>query len=157
VRKNLDKEYQEGMQYGMICWSVPHKIFPDGYHCDPKQPLMFCALGNQKNYISLYMMMNYGEGEDESWFRQEWAKTGKKLDMGKCCIRFKKAEDLALNVIGEAIRRMPVRKYIAWYKECMTLNANRKTKGKPPTKAKSAAKAKPKMAAKKSPRKRVKA
>lgn len=156
VRKHLDKDYQEGMQYGMICWSVPHKIFPAGYHCDPKQPLPFCALGNQKNYISLYITTNYGEGEDEQWFRQEWAKTGKKLDMGKCCIRFKKPEDLALDVIGEAIRRMPVRTFIARYEAIMKQVAERKGKGKPPTK-KTVERAKPKMAAKKSPRKRVKA
>ena len=124
IRANLDKDYTEGMQYGMIGYHVPHKIFPAGYHCDPKQPLPFAALAAQKNYLSLYMMGVYcgcgeGPGADESpharWFREAWAKTGKKLDMGKACVRFRKVEDLALDVIGEAIKRLPARLYIEQY------------------------------------------
>ena len=124
IRANLDKQYEEGVQYGMIGYYVPHKIFPAGYHCDPKQPLPFAALASQKNYLSLYMMGVYcgcGEGPgsaetpDARWFREAWAKTGKKLDMGKACVRFKKVEDLALDVIGEAIKRMPAKIYIERY------------------------------------------
>ena len=115
ILKNLNKDYEEGMQYGMIGYSVPHSLYPAGYHCDPKQPLPFAGLASQKNYMSLYMMPVYGEGTTESTFRDEWVKTGKKLDMGKCCIRFKKVEDLALDLIGETIRRTPVKKLIEHY------------------------------------------
>ena len=124
IRANLDKQYEEGMQYGAIGYYVPHKIFPAGYHCDPKQPLPFAALASQKNYLSLYMMGVYcGCGEspgseetaDARWFREAWAKTGKKLEMGKACVRFKKVEDLALDVIGVAIKRVPAKIYIERY------------------------------------------
>jgi len=113
ILKNLDKDYEEGMQYGMIGYYVPHRIYPKGYHCDPKQPLPFANLASQKNHMALYMMCVYGESELARWFRDAWAKTGKKLDMGKSCLRFKKVENLALDVIGEAIKRMPAKKYIA--------------------------------------------
>jgi len=114
VLKNLDKDYEEGIQYGMIGYYVPHRVYPAGYHCDPRQPLPFAALGSQKNYMSLYLMCVYGESDHSNWFRQAWAKTGKKLDMGKSCVRFKKVEDLALDVIAEAIKRVPARKYIEY-------------------------------------------
>lgn len=115
ILKNLGKDYEEGMQYGMIGYYVPHRIYPAGYHTDPKQPLPFASLASQKDYMSLYMMTVYGEGAEETWFRDEWAKTGKTLEMGKSCIRFKRLEDLALNVIGEAIRRVPVKRFIEHY------------------------------------------
>jgi hypothetical protein len=112
IKKNLDKDYEEGIQYGMIGYYVPHGIYPAGYHCDHKQPLPFAALGSQKNYMSLYLMCVYGNADRANRFREAWAKTGKKLDMGKSCVRFKKVEDLALDVIAEAIRAVPARKYI---------------------------------------------
>jgi hypothetical protein len=122
ILANLDKDYEEGMAYGMIGYSVPHRIFPAGYHCDPKQGLPFAALGSQKNYMSVYTMGMYtgGDGANESalvrWFREAWAMSGKKkLDMGKACIRFKKADDLPLDVLGEAIRRIPAKVYIENY------------------------------------------
>ena len=120
ILKNLDKDYEEGMTYGMIGYYVPHRIYPAGYRCNPKMPLPFANLGSQKNHIALYLMCTHtgcedGEGTSETggWFRKAWAKTGKKLDMGKACIRFKSADDLALDVIGEAVRRHPVKNWIA--------------------------------------------
>jgi Domain of unknown function (DU1801) len=123
ILKNLGAGYEEGMQYGMIGYYVPHKIFPAGYHTDPKQPLPFAALASQKNYISLYLMGVYcgcgdnatDETPDARWFRDAWAKAGKKLDMGKACVRFKKIEDVALDVVGAAIKRIPVKSCIANY------------------------------------------
>lgn len=116
ILKNLDKGgYEEGVQYGMIGYFVPHSVFPAGYHCDPKQPLPFAALASQKNHMSLYMTATYGDEGLRAWFESAWAKTGKKLDMGKACVRFKKVEDLALEVIGEAIRKLPAKAYIAAY------------------------------------------
>lgn len=122
ILANLDSSYSEVMQYGMIGYAIPHSVFPDGYHCDPKQPLPFAALASQKNYVSLYLMGLYfgctcdHETEDARWFREAWAKAGKKKrDMGKSCVRFKKLDDIALDVIGEAVRRMPAQLYIERY------------------------------------------
>jgi hypothetical protein len=119
IRKNLDPSYEEGMQYGMIGYYVPHRVYPKGYHCDPRQPLPFAALASQKNYMSLYLMSVYcgcvadSPGDRHAqWFREAWAKTGKKLDMGKACIRFRKIDDVPLDLIGEAIRRVPASAYI---------------------------------------------
>ncbi len=115
ILKNLDKGYEEGMQYGMIGYFVPHRLYPAGYHCDPNQPLPFISLASQKNYMSLYMMCVYSDTTGLDEFRQAWAATGKKLDMGKSCIRFRKAEDLALDLIGRTIKRMPAKKWIQFY------------------------------------------
>jgi hypothetical protein len=115
ILKNLPKGYAEGMQYGMIGYFVPHEIYPAGYHCDPKQPLPFACLASQKNHMAIYMMCIYGDPEHEAWFREAWAATGKKLDMGKSCIRFRKLDDVPLPLIGRAIKRVPVKTYIAWY------------------------------------------
>jgi hypothetical protein len=116
VNAHVDPAIQESMLYGMITWAVPHSVFPAGYHVDPKTPLPFAALASQKNHMSLYLMTAYGEGSTgEAWIRTHWPKTAKKLDMGKSCIRFKKADDLALEVVGEAIARVPVQEHLAWY------------------------------------------
>lgn len=127
ILDNLDGGYSELMQYGMIGYSVPHSLFPAGYHCDPKQPLPFAAIASQKNYVSLYLMGVYCgcAGDDDStvdaqWFRDAWAASGKnKLDMGKACMRFKKLDDVALDVIGEAIRRIPAQRYIERYQQVL--------------------------------------
>lgn len=111
---NLDPLFEEGMQYGMIGYYVPHRVYPPGYHCDPKQPLPFICLASQKNYMSLYLGCVYGP-EREQPFREAWAKTGKKLDMGKSCVRFKKLDDLALDVIGDSICRTRARQFIEYY------------------------------------------
>ncbi|GIW80790.1 MAG: hypothetical protein KatS3mg105_2597 [Gemmatales bacterium] len=119
IRKHLPKGYEEGMQYGMIGYYVPHGIYPDGYHCDPKQPLPFAGLAAQKNHFAIYLMFLYANPEQLAWFQKEWAKTGKKLDMGKSCVRVKNLDDVPLNVIGQAIRRVPVKKYIEHYETTM--------------------------------------
>jgi len=115
VLANLDQGFEEGMGYGMISWHVPHSIFPAGYHCDPKLPLPFASLASQKNYLSLYLMSVYAEPGEEEWLRQAFARAGKPLDMGKCCVRFKRLEDLPLDVIGAAIARVKLRDHVAHY------------------------------------------
>ena len=126
IMENLDQDYEEGMHYGMIGYYVPHRIYPAGYHVNPKQPLPFASLASQKNYISLYLMGVYCgcvEGTQDTklvrWFQEAWKKSGKKMDIGKSCIRFKKAEDLPLDVIGEVIRRMPAGTYIKEYEKAL--------------------------------------
>jgi uncharacterized protein YdhG (YjbR/CyaY superfamily) len=142
ILKNLDRDFEEGMQYGMISYYVPHRVYPPGYHCDPKQPLPFTCLASQKNYMSLYMMCTYAGGELEKWFRAEWAKTGKKLDAGKSCIRFKKLDDLPLDLIGEAIARVPAREFIEFYESAIK-NAGGERKTASGTKKLTSAKKKP--------------
>ena len=131
ILENLDKDYEEGIQYGMIGYYVPHRVFPPGYHCDPKQPLNFAGLGAQKNHMAIYLMCIYSSPVQNEWFRDAWAKTGKKLDMGKACVRFKKLSDVPLNVIGEAIKRVPAKQYIETYQ---TLLGGQKSAKKAPTK-----------------------
>jgi len=114
IRRNLDGDYAEGIQYGMIGYYVPHAVFPQGYHTDPRQPLPFAALASQKNHMAIYLMSVCGD-EEAGRFREAYARAGKKLDMGKSCIRFQRLEDLALDVIGDAIRRVPVRAWIEYY------------------------------------------
>lgn len=124
IRKNLDKGFREGMQYGMIGYYVPHSLYPPGYHCTPEIPLPFAGLASQKNYMSLYVMSTYG---NDTWLRKEWAKTGKKLDMGKCCIRFKKLDDLPLELVGTLIKQWTVKSYIEYYEKAMKKNTARKS------------------------------
>ena len=119
ILKNLDRDYEEGMAYGMIGYCVPHRVFPPGYHCDPSKPLGFAWLAAQKNHLSLGLMSVYGSPEQRKWFCNAWARTGKRLDMGKACIRFKKLEDIPLDVIGEAIRRVPAKAYIEHYEKAI--------------------------------------
>lgn len=115
ILANLDKDYEEGMVYGMIGYSVPHRVWPSGYHCDPSKPLMMCALASQKNNLTVYLMSVYSEKAEREWFHQAWKATGKKLDMGGCCVRFKRVEDAALDVIGEAVARTPAKGYVENY------------------------------------------
>ncbi|HEX5751769.1 MAG TPA: DUF1801 domain-containing protein [Archangium sp.] len=139
ILENLDEDYEEGIQYGMLGYYVPHEVFPAGYHVDPKQPLPFAALASQKNHMAVYLMGVYGQPQLEKWFRDAWTKTGRKLDMGKSCVRFKKLEDVALDVLGEAIRRVPAKAYIQQYESVI----------RPPDKKKAPAAKKSKPAAKK--------
>lgn len=130
VRANADPLLEEGMQYGMIGWYVPHSVFPPGYHVDPKQPLPYACLASQKNHLSLYLMSVYADDTpDEQWFRTRWAKSGKKLDMGKSCIRFKRADDLALDVIAEAFQRVGVARHVAAYSKHDPRNRGAKNAG----------------------------
>lgn len=128
ILDNLDGDYREGMQYGMIGYFVPHSVFAPGYHCDPKQPLPFAGLASQKGHLSLYLMAVYGDSDLNARFQREWKATGKKLDMGKACVRFKSADDVPLEVIGAIIRAVPAKAYIERY--TATLGTGRGTESK---------------------------
>jgi hypothetical protein len=128
ILENLGKGYEEGIQYGMIGYYVPHSLYPRGYHCDPKQPLPFAGLASQKNHMAVYLCCMYGDMDQAKWFRAQWAKTGKKLDMGKSCVRFKKLDDLPLDVIGQAIARVPAKDYIAVYESTIAKGSGQKKK-----------------------------
>jgi uncharacterized protein YdhG (YjbR/CyaY superfamily) len=117
---NLPKGFSEGVSYNMIGYGVPHSIYPDGYHCDPKQPLPFMSFASQKNFIALYHMGLYSDPELLKWFTNEYANRVKgKLDMGKSCIRFKKAENIPFDLIGELAAKMTVEEWIKRYETAL--------------------------------------
>lgn len=131
VRKNLPRGFEEGMQYGMIGWYVPLSRYPDTYN---GQALGVAALSSQKQYMSLYLMAVYGEERNRE-FRKRWKESGKKVDMGKACVRFRSSDDLPLDVIGELLASTTVDGFIASYER---VRANTKTglrKRKRPSKA----------------------
>lgn len=126
IRASLPEGYEEGMQYGMIGYYVPHRLYPAGYHCRREEPLPYAALGSQKNYMVIHLMAVYGDKATEQWFRQAWKASGKKLDMGKACVRFRKLDDLPLEVIGQVVGRVPVQRYIARVEEAQSQTARRR-------------------------------
>jgi len=116
IKKNLPKGFQEIMGYGAPGWVVPHKLYPPGYHCDPKTPLPFLGIASQKNHIAVYHMGIYSSGPLLDWFKAEWPKhSSKKLDMGKSCIRFRKPEDVPVTLIGELASKMTPAEWIEIY------------------------------------------
>ncbi len=118
ILKNLSKGVEENISYGMIAYCVPHSIYPNGYHCDPKQPLPFMMLASQKNFISLYHMGLYANPVLMEWFTQEYAERVKgKLDIGKSCIRFKKPEQIPFDLIGELVAKMSADEWIVCYEK----------------------------------------
>lgn len=110
ILENLPKGYEETLQYGMLAYVVPLKAFPSGYLNRKNEPLPYVCLASQKNYMSLHIMHVYGDSESK--FRDEYKAAGKRLDMGKCCIRFRKLDDLPLDVIGRAVARCPMKQWI---------------------------------------------
>jgi hypothetical protein len=118
ILKNLPKGFQEEMNYGMIGYVVSHKLYPDGYHCDPKLPLPFLNVASQKNFIAVYHMGIYAQPKLLEWFQDEWkVYSDKKLDMGKSCIRFKKPEDVPLDLIGELATKLTPQQWIEIYEK----------------------------------------
>ncbi len=116
IKKNIPKGFKEGMGYGMMGWSVPHSIYPAGYHCNPSDPLPFMGIASQKNFIAVYHMGVYADPKLLKWFTEAHAKASpKKLDMGKSCIRYKKAEDIPFELIGELATKITVDDFINMY------------------------------------------
>lgn len=113
---NLPEGFEEVMSYGMLGYVVPHRLYPNGYHCSPKLPLPFISLALQKNFIALYHMGIYSDKNLLEWFVGEYPKhTKMKLDMGKSCLRFKKVDDIPLSLIGELAAKMSVEEWITIY------------------------------------------
>jgi len=118
IKKNLPKGFEEGIQYGMIGYYVPHSIYPEGYHCTPSEPLPFMSFASQKNSINLYHSGIYAVPEIHEWFVSEYPKHSKrKLDMGKSCIRFKKIEEIPFELIGELASKLTVDEWVAIYEK----------------------------------------
>jgi len=120
INKDLPKGFEERIAYEMIAWVVPHSAYPAGYHCDPKKPLMLMCLGSTKGHISLHHLGLYGSGPLMKWFQAEWPKRStKKLDMGKACIRFKKLEDVPLDLIGELASKLTPETWVETYEKML--------------------------------------
>jgi len=118
IHKNLPKGFKEVMSYGMLGYVVPHEIYPDGYHCDPKLPLGMMNLGSQKNFIVLHHLGIYMNPDLLKWFTAEYPKhTKAKLDMGKGCIRFKNPDDIPYKLIGELVKKVSVKDWIDCYEK----------------------------------------
>ncbi|MCU0381460.1 MAG: DUF1801 domain-containing protein [Chitinophagaceae bacterium] len=116
ILKNLPKGFEETMQYGMLSYVVPHSLYPAGYHCTPTDALPFMSLASQKNNISFYHMGMYMMPDLLTWFQAEYPKQSKgKLDMGKSCVRFKKMDDIPYKLIGELVKKVKVKDWIAVY------------------------------------------
>jgi hypothetical protein len=112
VLDHLPEGFEEVMQYGMISWVVPLSRYPSTYN---GQALAVAALANQKRHLSLYLNGLYGEPGGDAWLRQAWAARGLKLDLGKSCLRFRRLDDLALDLVGEAIARTSLEAFLAAY------------------------------------------
>ncbi|MDD9947435.1 MAG: DUF1801 domain-containing protein [Myxococcales bacterium] len=125
LRKNLPKGFKETMGHGMLAYVVPHQLFPAGYHCDPKEPLPFINLASQKQYVSLYHMGLY-DGPLLAWLKREWPRhSAAKLDVGKCCLRLKRLEDIPYELIGELATKMTPDEWIATYEAATGPRAKR--------------------------------
>ena len=123
---------EEGLQYGIVGWFLPHARYPHGYHCDPKQPLPYAGLGAQKSHLALYLMCAYVDPSTLDWLRGEAAARGLKLDLGKACIRFKRVSELPLDLIGAAIERMTEARFVAAYEAGLPLAVKRKRASRGP-------------------------
>jgi hypothetical protein len=123
IRENLPVGYEEMMQFGMIAYCIPLSRYPETYN---GAPLLYAALAAQKNHMAVYLMGIYADADLRKWFEAGYKTSGKKLDVGKSCVRFKTLDDLPLPLVGEAIARMPSEKFIALYEQA---------RGKPKRKA----------------------
>jgi len=128
IRKNLPDGYVEAMNWGMISYEIPLKRYPDTYN---RQPLGIAALAAQKNYFALYLNCIYMDGERARTFAEGFRESGKKLDMGKSCVRFKSLDDLPLDLIAKTIAGMSVQEHIEIYEASRLLTtAGRKRAGR---------------------------
>lgn len=126
ILRRLPEGYAEQVDFGMIAYVIPLETYPETYN---KHPLMYAALASQKRHMSLYLMNVYGDEETLRWFTEGFAAAGKKLDMGKACVRFKILDDLPLDFIGDVIARTPVQDFIAGYEAAREqMASNRKAR-----------------------------
>ena len=114
ILEHLPAGFVETMQYGMISYVVPLETYPETYN---GSPLAVASLASQKNHMAVYLMNTYGDPETERWFTERYRATGKRLDMGKSCVRFRKLDDLPIELIGEAVARTPLTSFIRMYED----------------------------------------
>ena len=118
ILDNLPKGFEETLSYGMIGYVVPHSIYPNGYHCNPKLPLPFMSIASQKNFVAVYHIGLYSNQKLMNWFVQEYPiHCITKFDIGKSCIRFKKADQIPFELIAELSKKVTVKEWIEIYEE----------------------------------------
>ena len=116
ILDNIPKGFIEQISYGMIGYVVPHNLYPEGYHCNPKLPLPFVNIASQKNFIALYHMGVYSKPELLSWFVEEFPKHSKrKLNMGKSCIRYNNSNHIPFDLIVQLMQRITFQEWIETY------------------------------------------
>ena len=114
IRKNLSSGYKEVMEFGMICYVIPLTKYPNTYN---KKPLVYCALASQKQYVSLYLSCVYVDKKTRIEFEDSYRKSGKKLNAGASCIRFKNMQEIPFEVVNKAIRKFSVKQFIDIYEK----------------------------------------
>lgn len=129
IRENLPAGYAEGMQYGMPSFFVPHSVYPDGYHCDPKQPVPFVGVASQKQHISVYLFCLYLDGAAVQRFADDMVARGLKPDMGKGCVRFRKLDSIPTDLVGAVVAASPVDRFLAAYEAAIPEGARKKRRG----------------------------
>lgn len=118
INENIPNGFEERICYGTLGWVVPHSLFPDGYHCDPTKPLMLIGLASTKGHIAMHHLGLYGSGPLLKWFQDSWPQySTRKLDMGKGCVRFKKPDQIPLELIGELATKLTPQAWIELYQK----------------------------------------
>jgi uncharacterized protein YdhG (YjbR/CyaY superfamily) len=123
ILENLPEGYEEAINWGMISYQVPLSVYPDTYN---KQPLMYAALASQKNHMAVYLTGIYMDESARVKFEAAYKATGKRYDVGKSCVRFKKLDDLPLELIGETIAALPVDQFVARVRDVRSTRKRRK-------------------------------
>ena len=127
IRKNLPKGVVERMNWGMITYEVPLSTYPDTYN---GQPLMYAALASQKRHMSVYLMGIYGSDDLREWFEEAYRATGKRMDVGKSCVRFAKLDDLPLDIVGEAVGAVSLDEFLAMHDAAASLRKSKRSRAK---------------------------
>jgi len=131
LKKHLPKGFEERMDYGMLAYVVPQKLYPPGYHCSPEKPLPFINLASQKRHVALYHMGLYS-GPLADWFSAEWPKhTAARLDMGKCCVRLTKLDQVPYELIGQLAGKLTPQQWIEAYESAVKGSKSAPSKEKP--------------------------
>lgn len=127
ILANLPEGYEEIMDFGMISYVVPFERVPETYN---GHPLMYAALASEKNYVSVHLMNIYGDPEIERWFVDSYKATGKRMNMGKSCVRFRNLDDLPLDLIGQAVARTPMEEWVSIYENARSSRRRKRSASK---------------------------
>jgi hypothetical protein len=127
VKKNLPKGFVESMRWGMITYEVPLSTYPDTYN---GQPLAYAAIASQKQHMSVYLMGIYGSESLRARFEDEYRATGKRMDIGKSCVRFRTLDDLPLDVVGRAVAAVPLKDFLAMHDDAASLRKSKNSRAK---------------------------
>jgi hypothetical protein len=117
LKRHLDPLLEEVLQYGMITYVIPHRVYPPGYHCRPTDPLPFLSVASQKNNLALYVMAISMDRQLSTWLDQAWKATGHRLDRGQSCIRFRSPDDIPWDVLAELLQKVDVPTYVQLYEQ----------------------------------------